>query len=53
VNDRVILLGGESLLDTPYPASPWWVLADTWAYDVATNTWSRLVAPHQPPTPVA
>lgn len=52
VNDRVILLGGESLLDTPYPASPWWVMADTWAYDIETDTWSRLVPPHQPPTPV-
>lgn len=53
VNERVVMVGGTSaIVDWTKPLEGqwmWWILADVWAYDLGTNSWTRLVAPHEPP----
>lgn len=50
VNERIVMIGGVStIVDPTKPLEAQWtgqILADMWAYDLGTNRWTRLLAPH-------
>jgi hypothetical protein len=51
-NERAVLLGGNArAIDPDLPVDVqmnWWLTADTWAYDVEGNAWTRLVPAQEP-----
>jgi hypothetical protein len=51
-NERIVIVGGDARLrDGRLPVDlqiGWWLTADTWAYDVASNTWTQLVPEQEP-----
>jgi hypothetical protein len=53
VNERIVMVGGTATIVDPTASleEQWtsWILADVWAYDLDSNRWTRLLAPHVPP----